>query len=79
MNAMAEAIKVLQTFVVNERETNTQLSLELKEVQKENGVGPSGKTTKLMKTQTLDLFMGKDTRVKRVKQWALQLDTYFES
>jgi len=67
MNAMAKAIKVLQTLVVNERETNIQLSLELKEVQKEKGVGPNGKTTKAMKTQTLDLFMGKDIRAKRVK------------
>lgn len=31
MNTMVEAIKVLQTLVANERETNIQLSLELKE------------------------------------------------
>jgi hypothetical protein len=30
MNTMAETIKVLQTFVVSERKTNIQLSLELK-------------------------------------------------
>jgi hypothetical protein len=41
MNAMAKTIKVLQTFVVSKRETNMQLSLELREVQKEKGVGPS--------------------------------------
>jgi hypothetical protein len=39
MNAMAETIKVLQTLVVNERENNMQLSLELKEAQKEKGLG----------------------------------------
>jgi Fe-S cluster biosynthesis and repair protein YggX len=34
MNAMAETIKMMQTLVVNEKETNMQLSLELKKVQK---------------------------------------------
>jgi hypothetical protein len=37
MNAMVETIKVLQTLVVSKRETNMQLSLELKEAQKEKG------------------------------------------
>jgi hypothetical protein len=32
MNAMANALKVLQDLVVNERETNMQLSLDLKKV-----------------------------------------------
>jgi len=39
MNAMAKTIKVLQTLVVNEHETNMQLSLELEEAQKEKGLG----------------------------------------
>ncbi len=39
MNAMAETIKVLQTLVVNERETNMQLSSKLEEAQKEKGLG----------------------------------------
>jgi hypothetical protein len=56
MNAMAEAIKVLQELVVSEREINMQLSLELKEVHKEKGVGPSGEVAKTMKTQMLDPF-----------------------
>jgi hypothetical protein len=53
MNTMVEAIKVLQTLVVSERETNMQLSLELRETQKEKGIRPSKETTNLaMKTQT---------------------------
>jgi hypothetical protein len=32
-----------------------------------------------MKTQTLDPLMWKDTKAKRVKQWALQMEAYFES
>ncbi len=48
-----------------------QLSLELKKVQKEKGARPSGEVTKAMKTQTPDPFMGKDTKTKMVKQWAL--------
>ncbi len=43
MNAMVETIKILQTLVVNERETNMQLSLELKEAQKEKGLGQAKK------------------------------------
>ncbi len=39
MNAMAKAIKVLQILVVSERETNMQLSLELKKAQKDKGLG----------------------------------------
>jgi hypothetical protein len=38
-NAIAKTIKVLQTLMVNERETNMQLSLELKGAQKEKGLG----------------------------------------
>jgi hypothetical protein len=54
--------------VVNERETNMQLSLELKETQKEKRIKPNKETTNLaMKTQTLDPFMGKDTKAKRVR------------
>jgi hypothetical protein len=71
MNTMVEAIKVLQTLVVSERETNLQLSLELKKVQKEKGIEPNRKTAKAMKTQTPNPFMGKDTKAKIVKQWAL--------
>jgi hypothetical protein len=41
MNTMAKAIKVLQTLVVSKRETNMQLSLELREVQKEKGARPT--------------------------------------
>jgi hypothetical protein len=32
-----------------------------------------------MKTQTLDPFPGKDTKAKKVKQWAFQMEAYFES
>ncbi|CAK9858530.1 unnamed protein product [Sphagnum jensenii] len=67
MNTMVEAIKVLQTLMVSERETNMQLSLELKEAQKEKGLGPSMEATKAMKTQMLDAFMGKYTKAKKVK------------
>jgi hypothetical protein len=67
MNAMAEAIKVLQTLMVSKRETNMQLSLELKEAQREKGHGPSKEATKAMKTQMLDPFMGKDTEAKKVR------------
>jgi hypothetical protein len=31
MNAMAKALKVMQGLVLNKRETNAQLSMELKE------------------------------------------------
>ncbi len=65
MNTLVEAIKVLQTLVVSQRETNLQLSLELK------GIGPNKKAAKVMKTQTPNPFMGKDTKAKIVKQWAL--------
>jgi hypothetical protein len=79
MNTMVEAIKVLQTLVVNKRKTNMQLSLESKKAQKERGLGPSGKAMKVMKSQIPDLFKGKDTNAKRVRQWALQVEAYFES
>jgi len=79
MNTMVEAIKVLQTLVVNKRKTNMQLSLELKKAQKERGLGPSGEATKAMKTQIPDPFKGKDTNAKRVRQWAPQVEAYFES
>jgi hypothetical protein len=36
--------------VVNERETNMQLSLELREARKEKRVGPSKEATKATKT-----------------------------
>lgn len=36
--------------MVNERETNMQLSLELKEAHKEKRVGPNGEAAKAMKT-----------------------------
>ncbi len=36
--------------MVNERETNMQLSLELREVHKEKRIGQSGEATKAMKT-----------------------------
>ncbi len=65
--------------MVNEKKTNIQLSLELKEVQKEKGVGPSKEVVKAMKTQTLNPFTGKDTKEKRVRLWALQVEAYFES
>ncbi len=71
MNAMAKALKVLQDLVVNERETNMQLSLELRKAHKEKGVRPSREVTKAMKTQTLDFFTGKDMNAKRVRQWVL--------
>jgi len=50
MNAMAEAIKVLQTPMVSKRETNIELSLELKQTQKEKGTKPNGEATKAMET-----------------------------
>jgi hypothetical protein len=49
MNAMVEAIKVLQTFVVSIRETNMQLSLGLRKAQKERGLGQVEKSQKLWK------------------------------
>lgn len=79
MNAMVEAIKVLQDLVVSKRDINMQLSLELQEVHKEKGAGPSKEAAKTMKTQTLDPFPGKDTKAKKVKQWAFQMEAYFES
>jgi hypothetical protein len=79
MNAMVEAIKVLQTLVVNKRTTNIQLSLELKEVQKEKQARPNKEVTKAMKTQMPNPFTRKDTKKKKVKRWALQTEAYFES
>ncbi len=38
--------------MVSERETNMQLSLELKKDHKEKGVGPSEEVVEAMKTQT---------------------------
>ncbi len=67
MNAMAKATKVLEDLVVNEKETNMQLSLELREAHKEKGAKPSGEVVKAMKTQTLNPFMGKDTKAKKVR------------
>ncbi len=67
MNAMAKAIKVLQDLVVNEKETNMQLFLELKEAHKEKGAGPSKEAIKAMKTQMLNPFTRKDTKAKRVR------------
>jgi hypothetical protein len=32
-----------------------------------------------MKTQMLDLFMRKDTKAKKVRQWAIRMEAYFES
>jgi hypothetical protein len=37
MNAMAKALKVMQGLVLNEKETNAQLFLELREVHKKKG------------------------------------------
>ncbi len=51
--------------MVNERKTNIELSLELKEAQKEKGAKPSEKVAKAMKTQTLDPFTGNDTQGKK--------------
>jgi hypothetical protein len=65
--------------VVSEKKTNIQLSLELKEVQKEKGARSNEKVAKAMKTQTLNPFTRKDTKAKKVKQWALQVEAYFES
>jgi predicted RNA-binding protein with RPS1 domain len=76
MNAMAKALKVLQGLVLNKRETNAQLSLELREAHKEKGAKPSRKAAKAMKTQMLNFFTKKNTRVK---QWAFQVEIYFES
>jgi hypothetical protein len=41
--------------------------LELREVHKEKGARPSGEAVKAMKTQTPNLFTGKDTKAKRVR------------
>jgi hypothetical protein len=71
MHTMAEAIKVLQTLVLNERKTNMQLTLELWKAQMEKGVGSSREATKAMKTQMLDLFTWKDIKAKKVRQWIL--------
>jgi hypothetical protein len=65
--------------VVSEEKTNIQLSLELKEVLKEKGAGPNKEVVKAMKTQTSNPFTRKDTKAKRVRLWALQVETYFES
>jgi hypothetical protein len=79
MNAMVKALKVLKGLVVNERETNAQLFLELREVHKIKGVGPNGEVVKAMKTQMLDPFVGKDIKAKIVRQWVFQVEAYFES
>jgi hypothetical protein len=50
LNARAKAIKVLETLVVSERKTNIQLSLELKQTQKEKGTKPNGEATKATET-----------------------------
>jgi hypothetical protein len=42
MNVVVETIKVLQTFVVSKRDTNMQLSLELKEAKGEGGWAKRG-------------------------------------
>jgi hypothetical protein len=76
MNAMAKALKVLQGLVLNKRETNAQLFLELRKAHKEKGAKPSRKAAKAMKTQMLNFFTKKNTRVK---QWAFQVEIYFES
>jgi hypothetical protein len=65
--------------VLNERETNAQLSLELRKAHKEKGAQPSREAAKAMKTQMADPLTRKDIRAKMVKQWALQVQTYFES
>jgi hypothetical protein len=49
MNAMAKALKVLQGLVVSERETNMQLSLELRKAHEEKWVGLR-EVAKAMKT-----------------------------
>ncbi len=71
MNTLVEAIKMLQTLVVSERETNLQLSLELKKAQKEKGIGPNKKSCKGHEDPNTKSFMGKDTKAKIVKQCAL--------
>jgi hypothetical protein len=53
--------------VVIDKEVDTQLSLELKKVQKKKRARPSGEVTKAMKTQTPNPFIGKDTKAKMVK------------
>jgi len=67
MNIVVEAIKVLQIFVVSKRDINMQLSLELKEAQREKGVRPNGEVAKAMNTQMLNPFTRKDTKAKRVR------------
>jgi len=79
MNTMVEAIKVLQTLVANERETNIQLSLELKEARKEKRARPNEEAMKAIKTQMLDPFTRNDAKAKRMRLWALQVKAYFES
>jgi hypothetical protein len=65
MNAMVEAIKVLQTLVVSEKKINIQLSLELKEARKEKQAKPNREVVKAMNTQTPNPFMRKDTKKKK--------------
>ncbi len=79
MNAMVEALKILQGLVLSERETNAQFLHELKEAWKIKGVQLIGEVVKAMKTQTLNPFSGKDTRAKRVRLWVFQVEAYFES
>ncbi len=79
MHSMAEGLKALQSIIFNQGETNAKLILTLEEAKKNKGANPSREATKAMKTQTPKSFMRKDTKAKRVKQWALQVEAYFES
>ncbi len=45
------------------------MTLKLKKAKKDKGTNLNGEVAKAMKTQTLELFTGKDVKAKRVKQW----------
>jgi len=70
MHAMAKAIKVVQTIVVNQGKANVQLTLELKVTKKDKGRGLVEKlqeAAKAIKTQMVKPFMGKGIKATKVR------------
>jgi len=42
-------------------------------------VAPNGGSTKVIKARLFDSFIRKETKVKRVRQWLLQMKVYLET
>ncbi len=47
------------------------MTLNLKKAKKDEGLNLNGEVAKDMKTQTFELFIGKNMKVKRMRQWGL--------